>query len=137
MLVRLLFLNNIPDIRCSDSNLFDVTKFVSFKIKNLLFASFECCICCLQNAGCRFTRTAATWKWLLVWVKLIWIFTSLGRVLTLWYNNVIFIYYQIFCWPWSEKGNERKGRRKKRRLNKHNMRKTKKGIILSRCSIKT
>lgn len=34
--------------------------------KNVVFTSFECCICCLQNVACKFTRTAATWKLSLV-----------------------------------------------------------------------
>lgn len=53
-------------------------------------------------------------------------FASLERVLTLQYTHVIFFDYQIFCWPWSEKGNEEKGRKKKerktRRWNNHNTR---------------
>ena len=82
-------------------------------MKNLVFASFECCICCLQNATCRFTRTTATSNLSLVWMKVILKFASLGRVLTLQNNNVIFFCYQIFCQPWSKKGNKRKGGKRK------------------------
>ena len=86
-------------------------------MKTLVFALFECCICCFQNAACWFNKTTATWKLLLVWVNLILSVASLGRVLILQCSYIIFFYCQIFCRRWSEKGTERKEKNKKRWKN--------------------